>query len=140
MSHRLLLPIASLIFLIAGTAGCDRGSVGKGLRPSAVPSSGGLVTSGGGATSQAGSAVMGSVTDSANQNPIAGAIVEVVTGSSHGLTAIADAKGLFSLVGNFDDTTEIRARREGYVLETKTLGERCANCTSWPLSFSLLPN
>ena len=48
-----------------------------------------------------------------------------------------DADGRFSLNGSFDETTEIRARKQGYVVEIKTLGLRCDSCASWSLTFSL---
>ena len=60
----------------------------------------------------------GFVLDSADR-PLAGAIVEVVGGPQAGTSATSDGAGAFSLTGTFDDATQFRATKEGYVAATQ---------------------
>ena len=47
--------------------------------------------------------------------PLSGATVEVLDGPQAGTSAIADAKGEFSLSGAFGTATRFRATKEGYL-------------------------
>ena len=136
MSDRFKLRIALSLLVFAALPGCDRRSAQSPTAPSPGPAAAPPPSSFSGATENK---VSGVVTDTALR-PIDGAVVEVVTGSSHGLSVVADAEGRYSLSsGDFDDTTEFRARKAGYAVETKTRGTRCADCLHWTLSFVLGP-
>ena len=79
--------------------------------------------------------VVATVADAAFR-PLAGAVVEVVSGPHAGLTATADANGEYTLTGAFDSTTLFRASRDGYVSATRPLPARCDHCTpNWRLYF-----
>jgi hypothetical protein len=69
---------------------------------------------------------------------LAGAKVEVVDGPQAGLSTTSDASGGFSLTGLFDDATQFRATKDGYITATRTLQPFCARCNpNWWINFSL---
>jgi hypothetical protein len=69
----------------------------------------------------------GSVSDPAFR-AIAGAQVAIVEGPQAGASTTTDSSGLFSFTGTFDDSTRIRASRDGYVSATEALVPSCATC------------
>jgi Carboxypeptidase regulatory-like domain/IPT/TIG domain len=71
--------------------------------------------------------------------PLSGATVEVVDGPHAGTSATTDAQGQFSLTGTFDETTQFRASREGYVPATGRSSSDCDRpCAVRSISFQLL--
>ena len=62
----------------------------------------------------------GYVSDSAGR-ALEGATVEILDGPQSGRSAITDATGWFTLVGTLEDTTRLRASKEGHVSTTGTL-------------------
>jgi hypothetical protein len=62
----------------------------------------------------------GRVVDTAYR-PLAGSTVEVVNGSRAGTVATTDEAGRFSMPGLFTGTTTVRASKDGYVPETRTI-------------------
>jgi hypothetical protein len=69
----------------------------------------------------------GYVADSAFRS-LAGARVEVVNGPQAGLSGTTGANGQFEMFGAFDDTTRVRASKEGHVDATGALNPSCGSC------------
>ena len=88
-----------LLMVVLGFAGCS-GSSPSAPAPGSQPPPGAFF-------------IRGTVSDTAFR-PLAGARVEVVDGRQAGLATTADAKGVFSLIGTFDDATRFRATKEGH--------------------------
>ena len=126
MTHRTRTGII-LLMLAQGLAAC-RGSTTalSPVTPSPVtPPLGGLLS------------MKGTVSDTAFRH-LAGARVEVVDGPQAGLSTTVDANGEFALTGAFDDATQFRATKGGYVTAVRTLQPFCAACNPnrW-INFSL---
>ena len=112
------------LMVVLGLAGCS-GSSPSGPAPGSQPPPGAFF-------------IRGTVFDTAFR-PLAGTRVEVVDGRQAGLATTADAKGVFSLIGTFDDATRFRATKEGHASAIQTLDPVCASCSPenrW-VSFSL---
>src|SRR5262245_53019830 len=62
----------------------------------------------------------GVVTDSAFR-VLPGATVEILDGPQAGRSALTDATGWFTLVGVFEDTTRLRASKEGHITTNGTV-------------------
>jgi len=71
--------------------------------------------------------VMGNVTDMAFR-PLPAVRVEVVSGPHIGLVAHSDASGRFQLAGTFDDSSQFRATKVGYLTGSVLLGSVCTTC------------
>ena len=69
----------------------------------------------------------GYVADSAFRS-LGGVRVEVVNGPQAGLSATTNDAGQFEMFGMFDDTTQVRASKEGHVDTTGRLSPRCGTC------------
>jgi len=69
----------------------------------------------------------GTVSDTAFHE-LAGATIEILNGSSAGLTTVSDANGQWGFAGTFDDTTQFRATKDGYDSATLPLGPFCERC------------
>lgn len=84
--------------------------------------------------------VSGLVYDTARR-PLAGATVEAVSGPGAGVSAVANAKGEYSLTGAFDAATEFRATKEGHADAVETMPVPCARCNPqhWLYFFLALP-
>ena len=116
---------AAILFLTLAVAACGNhesvaptATAPSPMAPSPpTPSSNGVVL------------IKGSVSDTAFR-PLAGATVEVLDGPQAGASTTADATGLFSLTGTFDDTTRFRATMRNHLAATGTPGPGpiCANC------------
>ena len=79
-------------------------------------------------TPQAGSSrLLGTVMDTAFR-ALDGARVEVVNGPDAGLSDVTVWRGEFELNGRFDETTQIRAIKDGYVTSVQTLSPLCPTC------------
>ena len=122
-----LLPITSL-----GVLGCDKDS------PSPTAPTAANVPAATNPAPLAGSILMsGTVSDTAYRR-LARAKVEVLDGPQAGLTATVDARGGFSMIGLFDETTRFRATVDGHISSTRTLQEFCARCNpNWWINFTL---
>jgi hypothetical protein len=70
----------------------------------------------------------GFVEDSARR-PILGARVEAVAVDGRRVSTISGFNG-FALTGTFDDSTLVRATKDGYLPATRQLGPQCATCDS----------
>jgi hypothetical protein len=71
--------------------------------------------------------IKGTVHDTAGR-PLAGARVQVLTGSHAGTTATVAGNGEFSMAGTFDDGTRFRATLDGYISADEMLLPSCAPC------------
>ena len=81
--------------------------------------------------------ISGNVSDTAFR-PLAGARIEVVDGPQAGLATVADASGSFTLVGDLDGNTQLRASKDGHVAVTTTPAASCPPCNPPRyISFSL---
>jgi hypothetical protein len=120
------------VVLLPGVLGCNK-DVGSPTAPTAtnlVPAASSLAP--------AGSIVMqGTVFDTAYR-PLPRARIEVLDGPQAGLTAIAGARGGFSMSGLFDETTRFQATVDGHITSTRTLQPFCARCNpNWWINFEL---
>jgi hypothetical protein len=113
-------PGIGLLMLVLGLAGCgdSRPPVSPTSRTATAPSLPGSVN---------GELIAGTVSDSALR-PLAGARVELLDGPQAGISATSDAAGRFYLTGNVDDTTRVRASKDGYVTATETILPLCDRC------------
>lgn len=81
--------------------------------------------------------VAGTVADGA-WRPSVGATVEVLNGPNAGLSTSTDSRGQFRLSGSFDETTEFRATKDGFVAAVRPLPTRCERCNpNWWIHFVL---
>lgn len=81
--------------------------------------------------------VAGSVADGA-WRPFFGATVEVVNGPHAGLSTTTNSRGEFRLSGSFDETTQFRASKDGFVAAVRPLPSRCEPCNpNWWIHFVL---
>jgi len=80
--------------------------------------------------------LMGIVMDTAFR-PLTGAQVEVVNGPDAGRSVLSDSTGRFTLSGQFDETTQIRAISDGYVTGAQTVPPLCPACQYLWVSFYL---
>ncbi len=69
----------------------------------------------------------GFVTDTALR-PLAGVNLEIIEGPQVGLSATTAADGQFLITGTVDDTTRVRATKEGHVTATGALTPVCTTC------------
>lgn len=128
MKHETL---AAMVFVVlaAGFAGCDKDS------PS--PTAPTVTTVATSAPPAGGILINGTVFDTAFR-PVARAVVEVLDGPQAGLSAIADARGGFSMTGVFDESTRFRATAEHHITSIRTLQPFCARCNpNWWIHFAL---
>jgi hypothetical protein len=72
--------------------------------------------------------LIGTVLDTVS-HPLPGARIQVLDGTSSGATATTDDHGAFELRGTFDETTQLRVSKEGYITSTGTFYAACATCT-----------
>jgi hypothetical protein len=85
----------------------------------------------------AGIQVAGTVADGA-WRPFIGATVEVLNGPHAGLSTSTDSRGEFRLSGSFNETTEFRAAKDGFVAAVRPLPTRCERCNpNWWIHFVL---
>jgi hypothetical protein len=59
---------------------------------------------------------------------LAGVSIEVLDGPDTGMTGLTDSTGWFTLTGRFDDTTRLRATKEGHSAATVAIGAPCTDC------------
>lgn len=83
-----------------------------------------------------GNQVRGHVSDTAFR-PLAGVKVEAISGLGAGTWTMTDANGAFSFTQTFDDTTQFRATKDGYLEGVRTRGTRCATCAYYWIYFPL---
>jgi hypothetical protein len=118
--------LAGILFvaLVPGLVGCDND------RPSPVGP-------GAGSPGPGAITISGTVFDKAFR-PLGRATVEVLDGPQAGLSAVADARGGFSMAGAFNEGTRFRATAEGHVPSIRTLQPFCADChPNWWINFAL---
>jgi hypothetical protein len=126
MSRKVLMVILTVI-LNSALAACGSSSPASPLGPSApvpVPQPAGLQ-------------VAGTVVDGA-WRPFFAATVEVLNGPHAGLSTSTDSRGQFRLSGSFDETTEFRATKDGFVAAVHPLPTKCETCIpNWWIHFVL---
>ena len=115
--------IVLLAALVLGAAGCDSPQTPLAPTPrppqAPVPQAPPLTT------------LRGSVTDTAFR-ALADVSLEVVEGPQVGMSTRSDTTGSFAFVGTFDDTTRVRASKDGHVSATVTISPVCATCSPTP--------
>ena len=125
MSRQLLLVIPTLL-LAGALGGCDSSPSPSPTAPSAAQSA-----------PPAGAQLAGTVADEA-WRIIAGATVEVLNGPNAGLSTSTNHNGEFRLAGAFDETTQFRATKDGYVAAVRSFPSKCDPCNpNWWLHFML---
>ena len=133
MPRQLLLVIPTL--LLAGVlGGCDSSPSSTPTAPSASPSSPSAPPP---VPEPTGTQLAGTVADGAWRN-LTGAMVEVLNGPNAGLKTSTDSNGGFRLAGAFDETTQFRATKDGYVAAVHSFPSKCDQCNpNWWLHFAL---
>ena len=122
----------AVLFVFTLTAGCDtpRSPVGPTPPPVSVPSP--TAPQPPAATNH----IQGMVTDTAFR-PLSGARVEVLTGPHAGRTTLTATDGSFTFTQAFNESTQLRAVKDGFVSTVQTLSALCSACRYYFVSFYL---
>ena len=124
---------ATLILTVAAALGCDDTSRAMLTAPSPPAQS----TPAAPEDRPSLHAMAGQVADAA-WRPLSGALVEIVDGPDAGRSTITNAKGEFGFSGSFDESTHVRASKDGHVSATRPLNPFCERCNpNWWVFFNL---
>ena len=124
---------AILVFTVAAAVGCNDTTRVMPTAPS-LPAT--QLTPSVPTPSRSG-AMAGSVSDAA-WRPLSSALVEIIDGPHAGLSTTTNSRGDFGFAGTFDESTRIRASKEGHVASIRTVNPFCERCNpNWWVHFYL---
>ena len=132
MRHRLWL--SSIGCTTAMLLAC--GSPQTPLGPTSSPVSAPVVPPPGSPPATTSHPLQGQVLDTAFR-PIADARIEVMSGPNAGRSTMSRSDGQFAFIEGFDDSTAVRAIKDGFITSTATLRPLCSACRYYYHTFYL---